>query len=273
MPFKKITFILIPVALLAFSELTFAQYVNARLRNISSSLETKSGFAIGGQLFDYKYEEPTVMNTKGTKMGVFVDLTSRTGNSWYWTLGGRYARGDVTYTGSGTKKDNPDSLWELRFIWGRDLKVWKHALSPYAGVGYRTLYNDLRGVSSTGAVGYRRDSQYFYVPLGLTYRIPLGPIYRLSFNGEYDYFIEGRQKSYLMTDTGLWFDDPVNKQRKGHGTKFNIWFEKSNWAYGAFVNHWDIGQSQINYYLGGASYVYEPANNTKEVGFQFKYQF
>jgi hypothetical protein len=44
---------------------------------------------------------------------------------------------------------------------------------PYAGLGFRYLYNDLRGTSSTGAIGYRRESHYFYVPLGVTLRVPL----------------------------------------------------------------------------------------------------
>jgi hypothetical protein len=269
MLFKKILLFAVSVSFLSFSNL-----VSAQLRNTSSSLETRSGLAVGGQLFDYKYEEPTVMNNKGTKIGVFVDITQRTSNSWYWIAGARYARGDVTYTGSGTKEDNPDHLWEFHYVMGRDIKIFKHALSPYAGVGYRNLYNDLRGITSTGAVGYRRDSQYLYLPLGATYRIPLGPNNRLSTMIEYDYLIEGRQKSYLATDAGAGvYGDPVNKQKSGHGTKFNISLEREHWAYSIFYNRWNIDRSELVYVLGGAAYVYEPENNTKEVGFQLKYHF
>jgi len=48
------------------------------------------------------------------------------------------------------------------------------SLSPYVGVGYRYLYNDVRGSTSTGAIGYRRESNYIYEPIGLTARFLLG---------------------------------------------------------------------------------------------------
>lgn len=274
MQFKKTSFITIIVTFVLFNSSAFAQL---RAPNtLNPLLQTKGGFAVGGQFFDYQYEEPGLMNNKGIKFGAFVDLTQRAGNGGYWTLGARYAYGDVTYTGSGTKEDNPDRIWDFRFIFGKDIKVVKHALSPYIGLGYRNLYNDLRGTTSANAVGYRRDSQYLYIPLGVTYRLPLGKYSRLSTTVEYDYLIEGRQKSYLA-DVGPVYEavygNPVNTQRNGHGKKFNIAIEQRHWAFGVFYNYWDIGQSQINYYLGGAAYIYEPENSTKETGIQIRYHF
>ncbi len=66
------------------------------------------------------------------------------------------------------------------------------SLSPYAGLGYRYLYNDLRGTTSTGEAGYRRYSQYFYVPLGLSSRFNVSGKWSVSPTIEYDYFITGR---------------------------------------------------------------------------------
>jgi len=67
------------------------------------------------------------------------------------------------------------------------------AWSPYAGFAFRYLYNDLRGTTSTGAIGYRRDSSYFYVPLGVTLRMQLGSDWALAPQVEYKGLIHGVQ--------------------------------------------------------------------------------
>jgi len=141
-------------------------------------------------------------------------------------------------------------------------------LSPYTGFGYRFLYNDLRGASSTGAPGYRRESNYYYLPLGV--------IYRQAFNGqssltgmlEYDQLLFGRQVSRL-SDTGLGLSDVTNNQSSGYGLRLGLIYEINAWAIGPYLYYWNIGQSDTAIvYKNGTPYVYawEPANNTTEFG-------
>ena len=70
--------------------------------------------------------------------------------------------------------NDPDWIFETRAVVGKDyLPRSGISLSPFAGLGYRYLYNDLRGTTSTGAVGYQRYSQFLYAPVGLTSRFPV----------------------------------------------------------------------------------------------------
>lgn len=137
------------------------------------------------------------------------------------------------------------------------------------------LNNDLRDL---GAGGYRRQSQYLYIPIGITHRFHVGSGSRISTNIEYDYFVWGEQKSYL-SDVSAWygsvFGNPVNKQKNGYGIRVNSAYEEQNWSIGVFFNYWKIKDSEINYYVDGFDLysLTEPLNTTKEIGLEIKYRF
>ena len=240
------------------------------------SLKTTDGYEIGAQVSNYKYEEPGLMNLKGTKLGLTGSATKNLGNDWYVVGDLRFAFGDVDYTGSGTKSGNPDRLWDLRAMGGKDFAVGSYVLSPYAGLGYRTLFNDLRGVSNTGAIGYRRNSEYLYLPLGVTHRFQTDSVSRISTSLEYNYLISGSQKSYL-SDVFPGLSDPVNRQKNGYGFRLSSAYEKKDWSVGVLYNYWNIKDSEITdlLYLGVPTgfVVWEPKNNTNEYGVQVKYRF
>ncbi|PIV41068.1 MAG: hypothetical protein COS27_10960 [Nitrospirae bacterium CG02_land_8_20_14_3_00_41_53] len=67
---------------------------------------------------------------------------------------GRLSYGWVDYSNSGTMDDIDDYIWELRGLGGYDFSVLKASiLTPYIGIGYRYLNDDMSGrVSSTGAL-------------------------------------------------------------------------------------------------------------------------
>lgn len=235
------------------------------------SLRTTDGFTVGAQISYYSYEEPGVMDMKGVKLGLAGSAAKTLGNDWHVIGDLRFAFGEVDYTGSGTKRNNPDQLWDLRATGGKDLAAGNAVLAPYAGLGYRTLFNDLRGTTSTGAAGYRRTSEYVYLPLGVTHRFQTNSDSRISTSLEYDHLISGRQTTYLSdVDPGI--GDPVNKQKKGSGLRFSTAYETRDWSVGVFYYYWNIAESERTY-LSSVLYVYEPKNNTAEYGVQVKYLF
>ena len=189
-------------------------------------LRTRPGWEIGGQLSDYRYEEPGPgVKIWGPRVGVTGAYTYTGASHWFLKVDGRYSYGSLKYEGSGTQDSVPDWILETRAVLGKDfLPRSGVSLSPFAGLGYRYLYNDLRGTTSTGALGYQRYSQYFYAPLGLTSRFHVNGQWVIAPTIEYDYFIKGRQKTQF-TDLGQGFADANNKQDKGYGYRLSVMAE------------------------------------------------
>jgi hypothetical protein len=142
---------------------------------------------------------------------------------------------------------------------------------PYAGLGVRYLYNDVRGVTSTGAVGYRRRSHYFYVPVGVALRFPLGGGIVMAPQLEFDAFARGSQRSYLG-DTGIGFTDVTNVQKRGRGYRAQLMFEGRRWSFGPWTHYWKIKDSDIQP-IGFGFGALEPANWTRESGVELRYRF
>ncbi len=242
----------------------------------SVALDTANGFEAGGQLSRYRYREPGLMNLKGAKLGATGSATRKFGGPWHGTGEARLAIGEVDYSGSGKKKNNPDGLLELRITVGRDVRLEDAVLAPYSGLGFRTLYNDLRGETSTDAIGYRRVSRYWYLPLGVTHRFKVDAASRISTSLEYDHLLYGTQKTYL-SDVADGFNNPVNEQQKGYGLRVATAYERRSWSAGLFYSFWKISRSENKRVrLFGAPstlVVYEPRNTTNELGLQVKYRF
>lgn len=256
---KKITAISM-VATLAIASPAFAD----------SSLATKSANEIGLSLSSYKYQEPSMEN-KGTKMGGDFQSTLAMPEK-IWVRGDlHFGIGSVDYSSpvSGKASGNPDWYFETRGLIGKDAWAFDGAmLSPYAGLGYRYLFNDARGATNLGAVGYRRQSNYLYLPLGITYRVALAGTAQLVTEAEYDHLIIGKQFT-KMSDTGLGYSDLSNNQNRGHGFKLSAKYVQDNWAVGPYANYWNIAQSEIvPLYQNGAliGHAWEPQNNTVEFG-------
>lgn len=234
---------------------------------------SRTSFDAGLQFSDYEYEEPDVMTTSGAKYGFTVSGTAMVAGNWFIKVDGRFAFGDVDYTsnGSGDKKDNDDRLIEVRGLIGGDLVSGRWVIVPYFGLGYRNLYNDLRGTTTTGAVGYRRDSNYLYLPLGIEPRYQMTPNSRLSMVFEYDPLIRGWQHSYL-TDAGLGDPDITNRQKSGYGLRGEIMYHYRRFSAGPYFNYWDIDDSELSECDAfGLCYV-EPKNTTTEFGIQARFR-
>ena len=243
------------------------------------SLKTVDTLEVGVQNYWYKYEEEVggafFMSNEGHKYGLSLTGIKTIGNDYYLIGDIRFAVGDVEYKSASGTGDVSDTMYEIRLIAGKEVIIEGSLLSSFIGIGYRRLDNDLRDL---GAGGYRRESEYLYIPIGVTHRIMLSKRARLSTTFEYDYFLEGEQTSYLSDVSpahAALYGDPINKQKKGYGFRVNTVYEEINWSIGLFLNYWKISDSEINYYTDGF-FVYsimEPKNDTKELGVELKYRF
>jgi hypothetical protein len=236
-------------------------------------LATRRGWEVGGQLAHYHYEEPNFAKFIGNRGGIVGAYTfpSRW-NRVFFRVDGRGSYGALKYQGSGTQDSVPDLIVETRGVAGLDfLPGNRVSLSPYLGLGYRYLYNDSRGYTSTNAAGYQRYSNYLYAPVGVTVRFDLGNRWVLAPTVEADIFIIGKQKSQL-SDANVGFNDVTNTQKGGSGYRAYLMIEKDHLAFGAWTHYWDINDSDVQP-IGRGRAGREPANWTRESGIEFRYRF
>lgn len=263
---KKIAAVLITVMALLITGMSRAE---------PNALATQTGADIGLSLSSYQYKEPGIMSATGTKFGLDLRTTKVVQSQQFIRGDLRYAFGTVDYNGSGSLSGLPDWYIEARGLVGKDWAITDAVLSPYIGLGYRYLSNDARGISSTGAAGYRRESNYIYLPIGVIHRIMLDDRARLVTELEYDYLISGTQVSRL-SDAGLGFSDVTNTQSSGYGLRLSLMYEKDNWAIGPYLHQWNIDQSDnaLVYQNGVPVGIgWEPKNDTVEFGMKARQQF
>jgi len=248
--------------------------------------------AVGITASSYKYTEDDVMSLKGTKLGFDYGLRFPISGGWFGRGDFRYARGKVDYesNGSGTMENNTNWYTEWRLLTGYDFAFGNHTLGPYTGLGFRYLFHDGRGTSSTGGIGYRRESRYLYLPIGLTHRWSFGERSSLTTTIEYDYLIEGRQTSELGDGAGqvttpagttiVSMEPLKNDQKHGHGWRGSVMLGLGNWSMGPYASYWRISDSELDSAYGvdnlGGWWIltgYEPKNKTREVGAKLAYTF
>lgn len=245
----------------------------------TANLKTTTGNEIGLTVSSYDYQEPSFnMSNKATKFGIDYNGALALSDDWFLRGDLRYANGKADYSGTGTMSGRPDWYYELRGMVGRDFDQGSYSLSPYVGLGYRYLFNDLRGISSTGANGYRRESEYTYLPVGVTHLCKLESQAKLSTMLEYDYLIAGRQTTHITDVTNL-VADQVNKQRGGYGIRGSMYYEKNDWSFGPWFQYWNIKRSDstsATVTVLGVVYnatFFEPKNTTTELGLRLGYKF
>jgi hypothetical protein len=244
----------------------------------SIRLKTQTGNDIGLSLSSYKYQEPGVMSLKGMKFGLDIQATNLLPNTYFLRGDLRYASGSVDYNSNdtGSASGNPDWYIEARELVGKDWSVNNSVFSPYTGLGYRYLFNDARGLSSTGYSGYRRESNYLYLPIGVAHHITLNDQSKLLSTLEYDHLLAGKQITSL-SDVGAGYSDATNNQGHGYGLKLSVMYENDNWAMGPYAHYWNIGQSNVVPEIQNGSPtgwgLAEPKNNTVEFGLKASQRF
>ncbi|MCA9409214.1 MAG: autotransporter outer membrane beta-barrel domain-containing protein, partial [Candidatus Omnitrophica bacterium] len=200
----------------------------------------------------------------------------------FYRIDGKVSWGQVDYDsqGTGSLDGVDDTMAEMRAVAGYDLPIFKNIeFAPYVGAGYRYLFDDLRGVTTTGAIGFRREANYVYAPIGFDIEQRLKRGWSLGVNLEYDYLFYGRQRSKLGdVDPGL--NTVTNRQRDGFGLRgsFKIINVSDMWDFyfEPFVRYWNINDSDTSLIIFNGTPIglgQEPTNNSTEYGFKVGARF
>jgi hypothetical protein len=237
---------------------------------------------VGVTLSDYKYTE-SAMSLTATKIGVEYSLTFLLRDGWFVRGALRGATGDADYRGTGKMSGVTDHYFENRWGVGKSFVLGPHTLTPDVGLGFRYLFNDLRGTTDTGAVGYRRESRYLTARIGCGHSIALPNGARLESSIEHDRLLLGRQDTRLsdIEGRGPWRDVPdvVNYQYHGEGWRFDFRYRAGDWSVGSYLHLWRIKDSDKEHIrvvktTGTENWtVWEPTNNTREIGVKVTYRF
>lgn len=239
----------------------------------ANQLRTHSGQEVGLSFSHYQYEEPDLMKLEGNKFGIDYTTTLMLDQNqeWFMKIAGRYAFGDVGYDSvdTGSMKGVDDWYTEIRGLFGKDLDFGSQVLAPFSGLGFRYLDNDLTGVTTTGATGYGRTSNYVYLPIGAIHRFSLNANSLLETTLEADFLLYGKQKSYHKGVT------VENKQREGYGFRLSSFYRQGPWAIGPYYDYWKISKSdkELVIYSNAIVSYWEPRNNTNEYGIKASYRF
>lgn len=252
-------------------------------------------FDFGYEFYQYKYREPQHMDNEGKFHGFYGTFTYRTKenepiksfsdtfseNSFInmFRVDARVAFGRVDYdsVSTGGADNIPDYTWELRGLAGYDLPLSPSiCLTPFMGLGYRYLNDDSAGViSTTGHYGYERESNYYYMPLGIELNTDLKPTWELNATLEYDIFLWGKQYSNLDEVSQYSYNQLINDQKEGYGIRGSMRLTHTtpsvDFYVEPFIRYWDIDDSEVSArtYAGIIDgYMLEPHNDTREFGFK-----
>lgn len=255
----------------------------------------KSGFAeelkkymweVGPEISYFAYEEPHFAETRGFLLGIAGSFAYH--DNLMLKAEGRYSYGSLYYTspGSGTASNIPDYIWEFRGVSGYDFSLQTGSiLTPYIGIGYRYLNDNSAGkVTSLGASGYERESNYYYSPVGVKFNTNSKTGWSTEATAEYDIFWWGKQITHL-SDVDPSFNDLENRQQHGYGLRGSVAFQTRaddvDYAIEPFIRYWNIKDSEralvfdATTLLCGATVCegHEPANHSAEYGINFLVRF
>jgi hypothetical protein len=252
----------------------------------SVSAQTKTGTLLRKHTFEltheisYRiYKEPDVMKEDGTMYGLVGSYTYH--NKIMLKVEGEVSWGEVDYSNSGEINNITDYMLEFRGLGGYDFSILKTSMiTPFIGIGYRYLNDDSSGkTSTTGALGYERESNYLYSPIGIAFITRIGKDWSFRGTGEYDLFWWGKQISHF-SDVSAGLNDLENRQEKGFGLRGAIAFErkfkKAIFKGGPFIRYWDIKKSKTATITNLGTPIgvgWEPKNNSTEVGVMFGVKF
>ena len=194
--------------------------------------------------------------------------------------------GTARYTSaSGVSPNESTLVVEPRVIFGystgfNDWNDHRITLDPYVGVGYRYYFNDARsplysGNRTPNYGGYRRKTEYFYMPIGMTVAGQLGQLTpspkashpndtnefwlnRITWrvNLEYDLLLSATNRSYLADIYGCYSGEGCaeginladltienhNDIGSGYGIKSFIEIGYNNFSAGPYLDYWNINR-------------------------------
>lgn len=194
------------------------------------------------------------------------------GFNWISLYTLEYGFGNIDYTSArtGTMKKEYYKR-RLEYYISTKPRLGPKDFKPYIGLGYRDLLDDSGFKrSSTNHIGYDRLSQYYYIPIGAIWYITE----RLSLKSQYNYFLEGKQTSFLNEVLPNTYPANFeNIQRLGWGIDITLRSKISDrWYTYGFFRTWNIEDSDL-ISCSPLIYCYEPKNQTREIGAGISYNF
>lgn len=240
-------------------------------------LLSASPWSVAPEVSWFHYEEPGLMRDEGVLYGVTAAYT-RTSRAIYEDRllrgEGGFSTGKVDYDGGlqdGTPyamQGNRDYLVNARLLWG---PLWQNATWANAlhyGLGYRYLQDD----STQDPAGYRRHSNYLYVPLGLRASRAWGGAWYFEAGAELDVLLMGLQISEIAeseTDSS----NVRNWQWPGFGARGSVETRykgaSMDVALSPFIQYWWVDNSR----LSSSNTWIEPRNWSLQVGLNLVFRF
>lgn len=233
--------------------------------------------SVGFQTYYHDYKEPGIMENKGFFYGLSYSILHEERNLLLG-LEGLLAYGEVDYSSTSTGElDGVDDICtDTRFILGYSILNDKNTrVTPFVGIAYRFLQDDKKYMrTTTNSIGYLRESNYLYSPVGLKIKIQYAGGWSLSPELEYDLFWFGQQESELGYIAGR--ENMANDQCDGYGYRLSLTLAKKTvqmgYSFQMFYRYWDIDTSDIDIDRYG-NIGFEPANETSEYGLNFSILF
>ncbi|WP_310626885.1 hypothetical protein [Limnohabitans sp.] len=216
-------------------------------------MRTHIGFSAGVN----RYQEPGLMQLLGAEMGLHPRITG-----WHAMpqaqLEGDVFLGKQRYTS--TESGSINGVTNIETRW-RGLLPLFGSTSPQvgfsSGVAVHTLWNDLRGRSSTGAGGYERSAVQLWLPV----RWASGDVWELDAG----LLMYGRHSSKL-SEASKGYDDIVNTQHRGQYAQVSMKVPSSNGdgSLKPFVRYTHLADS--NEAVMGGKYWVEPESQRWQIG-------
>ena len=163
-----------------------------------------------------------------------------------------------------------ERIWDWRTTGGRSFTLGGLVLSPYVGLGYRTLSGE--GNWTWEQSERRSYGAQAYIPLGLSHRMALGSQGLLSTQLEYKHLFEGAPAPEGPSSLG----DLRAAAGTGHGLRLSSTYETRDWSVGLFYQQWRLragsasGLGLSSPALGAGS---DAAGASSEYGVQLKYRY
>ena len=230
---------------------------------------------IAPEVYSFTYKEPDIMQEKGFMGAVGGSYTYH--NDAMFKIEGRYFYGKVDYENSGKIDNIKDYGFEARLLGGYAFRPAKTlTITPFIGIAYRYLKDDVGGrISSTGAMGYSRESNYYYSPIGIEAVQIVSDRWSVGAILEYDYFWGGVQQTNLK-DVDSSLSNLRNDQNSGYGLRASLVVKReADWGYVAiepFIRYWKIDSSSEERITVSGMPIgvgWEPNNYTTELGLRF----
>jgi hypothetical protein len=263
----------------------------------AAQAQTRGGFEVGVELFDYSYREQvegqTVVRDDGRFVGLTLGYVGKLGDGWF--LRGRLsgAAGSVDYRSEGSIID-PDGeearldnvsqgIGSLEVHIGRDFMLsGGTSITPFAGFASRVLDDNSGGEETeNGLLGYDRQVSYAYVPTGFAVRTPVGGGAALTFSAQYNWIVGGDAES-KFSDLDPEAPDVKVDLNGGHGFELSAIAEiplgRDSIRVGPFVRRWSLKQSDSFVITNPddpteSLELFEPKNRTTEIGVRISFAF